>query len=192
MKQGLPDAGVVQDRRVEYSTGETLMHRLILSLAAAGTLVCQQAAAQMQCLAPNEQAAFDIQALRSEVMVLATGCADDAQYNAFITRYQPELQANEREIDAWFKKKFGRRAQSEHDRFVTDLANAQSSAGTKLGSDFCPHDGMIFQELMALQDSAELPPFAAGQNLVPASLDFCAEETAKAPVRVRHVATRHH
>jgi len=125
-------------------------------------------------------------------MVLATGCADDAQYNDFIRRYQPELQANERDMDAWFKRKFGKRAQSEHDRFVTDLANAQSSAGTRLGSDFCPHNAMIFQQVMALQDSGQLPPFAAGQNLVPASLDVCAEETAEAPKPVRHVATKHH
>lgn len=166
------------------------MRRLFLSLAAAGTLMCQQAAAQMQCLAPNERAAFDVQALRSEVMVLATGCADDTQYNAFITRYKLELQANERDIDAWFKKKFGKRAQSEHDHFVTDLANAQSSAGTRLGSDFCPHNGMIFQEVMALRNGGELPPFAAGKNLVPPSLDFCAEETAQASPPVRREANK--
>ena len=78
----------------------------------------------MHCMAPADRAAFDVQALRSEMMVLATGCSDDAQYNAFITRYQPQLQGNERDIDAWFKRKFGKRAQTEHDRFVTDLANA--------------------------------------------------------------------
>jgi hypothetical protein len=165
---------------------------MILSLATAGTLVCQQASAQLHCMSPADRATFDVQALRSEMMVLATGCSDDAQYNAFITRYQSELQANERDIDAFFKKKFGKRGQTEHDRFVTDLANAQSSAGTRLGSDFCPHNAMIFQQVMALQDSGQLPPFAAGQNLVPASLDVCAEETAEAPKPVRHVATKHH
>jgi hypothetical protein len=168
------------------------MRRRFLSLATAGTLICQQAAAQLHCMPPADRAAFDVQALRSEMMVLATGCAADSQYNAFIRRYQPELQANERDIDAWFKHKFGKRAQSEHDRFVTELANAQSSAGTKLGSDFCPHNAMIFQEVMALQDSGQLPPFAAGQNLVPASLDVCAEETAQAPTPVRHVARKRH
>ena len=80
------------------------MRRTILSLAAAGSLICQQAAAQLQCMTPTDRATFDVQALRSEMMVLATGCADDAQYNAFITRYQPELQANERDIDGWFKR----------------------------------------------------------------------------------------
>jgi hypothetical protein len=168
------------------------MRRMILSLAAAGSLICQQAAAQLHCMAPADRAAFDVQALRSEMMVLATGCSDDSQYNAFITRYQPELQANERAMDAWFKKKFGTRAQSEHDRFVTDLANAQSSAGTKLGSDFCPHNATIFQEVMALENAGELPPFAAGQNLVPTSLDVCAEETAQAPAPGRRVATKRH
>ncbi len=167
------------------------MRVMFLSLAAAGTLICQQATAQLHCMSPAERAAFDVQALRSEMMVLATGCSDDAQYNAFITRYQPQLQANEREIDAWFKKQFGKRAQSEHDRFVTDLANAQSSAGNKLGSDFCPHNAMIFQEVMALQNAGELPPFAAGQNLVPASMDVCAEESAQASP-ARSVASKKH
>ena len=167
------------------------MRCTFLSLAAAGTLICQQAAAQLHCMSPSERAAFDVQALRSEMMVLATGCSDDTQYNAFITRYKPELQANERDINAWFKKKFGSRGQTEHDRFVTDLANAQSSAGTKLGSDFCPHNAMIFQEVMALQNAGELPPFAAGQNLVPTSLDVCAEETAQTGP-ARQVASKKH
>jgi hypothetical protein len=167
------------------------MRRTFLTLAAAGTLICQQAAAHLHCMSPADRAAFDVQALRSEMMVLATGCAADTQYNAFITHYQPQLQANERDIDAWFKRKFGKRGQSEHDRFVTDLANAQSSAGTRLGSDFCPHNAMIFQEVMALQNATELPSFAAGQNLVPAALDVCAEETAQAEP-VRRVASKPH
>jgi hypothetical protein len=161
-----------------------------LSLALAGTLICQNAAAQLHCMTPADRATFDVQALRSEMMVLATGCSDDAEYNAFIRRYQPELQANERQIDAWFKKNFGSHAQTEHDRFVTDLANAQSSDGTRLGSDFCPHNGMIFQEVMALANAGELSPFAAGQDLVPASLNVCDEQTAQARAPVHHTSVR--
>jgi hypothetical protein len=161
------------------------MRRLILSLAAASALICQQAAAELQCLPPAERAALDVQALRSELMVLATGCAADVQYNAFITRYQPALQANERDIDAWFKRKYGRKAQTEHDRFVTELANAQSSAGSKLGSDFCPRNSMIFQQAMALHSPSELPPFAAGQNLIPPTTDLCPTPAAKVPVAAR-------
>ena len=43
-----------------------------------------------------EQPVFDVEALKSEMMVLATACHDDAQYNAFIERYQPSLMATER------------------------------------------------------------------------------------------------
>jgi hypothetical protein len=167
------------------------MRLMILSLAAAGTLAWQLAAAQTQCLPRADQAAFDVQALRSEMMVLATGCSDDAGYNAFIERYKPALMANEHEIDAWFKRKYGRRGQSEHDRFVTDLANAQSDASTHMGSEFCPHNGVIFHEVMALGDAAELASFAAGQNLVPESLGLCGTETAEAEKKpVRRVAKR--
>lgn len=167
------------------------MRLMVLGLAVAGTLACQFAVAQTQCLSPAARAAFDVQALRSEVMVLATGCSDDAQYNAFIQRYQPALQANEREIDAWFKRTYGRRAQTEHDRFVTDLANAQSHAGTRMGSDFCPHNGVVFQEVMALEDATELASFAAGQDLLPASMDLCTVQTVEAPKKpVKPAATR--
>ena len=167
------------------------MRRLIASFAAAGMLISQQAAAEMQCLQPSARDAFDVQALRSEMMVLATGCSDDAQYNAFIERYRPALMANEHEMDAWFKRNYGRRAQSEHDRFVTDLANAQSGAGTEMGTDFCPHNGVIFQEVMALPGSDDLAAFAAGQDLVPASLNVCSEEVRDAPRGpVRRVAER--
>ncbi|HEY1933087.1 MAG TPA: hypothetical protein VGG99_13820 [Acetobacteraceae bacterium] len=170
------------------------MRRLLLCMTALATLAAQIAqtepaeAQEMQCLTPQERAVFDIQALRSEVMVLATGCSDDAAYNAFIERYRPELMANERAIDAWFKQHFGRGAQTAHDSFVTDLANAHSDAGSKLGSEFCPRNGMIFQEVMALQRSSELPAFAAGQDLMPASINVCSEVPERG--RTRKIADR--
>lgn len=169
------------------------MRRLLLCMTALATFTAQQAQAEsMSCLTPTERGMFELQALRSEVMVLATGCSDDAQYNAFIERYRPELMANEREVSAWFKRHYGAHGQAVHDEFVTDLANAHSHDGTRLGSEFCPHNGMIFREVMALQGGSELPAFAAGQDLIPASLNICREEVAEAPARkvVRHA--RHH
>lgn len=158
------------------------MRRLFLCMTALATFAAQTASAQtLQCLTPHDRATFDVQALRSEVMVLATGCSDDSQYNAFIERYRPELMANEHEIDAWFKRHYGRGAQAAHDRFVTDLANAHSDDGSKLGTEFCPRNGLIFQEVMALPHSSELPAFAAGQNLIPSSMSLCHEEVAEAP-----------
>lgn len=166
------------------------MRRALLSLAVAGSLISQQASAQLQCLSPAERATMDVQALRSEMMVLATGCADDTQYNAFVERYRAALQANEHEIDAWFKRHYGRGAQAAHDRFVTELANELSSEGSHLGSDFCPRNGLIFHQAMALQGEAQLASFAAGQNLIPPMLDVCPVEVAQAPHATKHVVVK--
>lgn len=165
--------------------------RLTIALAALGGLTAQ-ADAQLQCLSPAQRAAFDVQALRSELMVLATGCGDDQPYNAFIERYKPQLLANERAMDEYFRHRYGRRGQTEHDRFVTDLANAQASRASRLGSEFCPRNGQIFSEALALSSSSELAPFAAGQALFPTSMEVCPVEVAQAPVAEhRRAPVRH-
>ena len=167
------------------------MRRLLSSLAAVGLLAAQQAQAQLECLSPNERSVIQIAALRSQLMVLATGCQADNSYNAFIRKYQPDLMSNERMLGEMFKHKYGRRGQQEHDRFITELANAESTAGLKLGTDFCDHNGMIFREVMALQSPTELASYAAGKNLVPPASDVCPEvaQASRAPAKA---ATKRH
>ena len=149
------------------------MRRVVSSVIALTMLSVQPVLAQRQCTSLSDQSAFEVQALRSELMVLATGCHDDDRYNAFIRRFQAGLQGNERAINAYFQHRYGRAGQTEHDRFVTDLANAISRQGTDLGGDFCPRNGMIFNEVLALPSVTELADFAAGKNLVPASVEIC-------------------
>jgi hypothetical protein len=152
----------------------------LLGAAAVSAVMLQPAFAEYNCISSTEQATFDVQALRSELMVLATGCQDDAQYNAFIRRYQPDLLANDHAVDAYFKRKYGRRGQVEHDRFVTELANALSRRGSQLGTDFCPRNGQLFTEVMALPGASELPDYAAGKDLLPPAMGLC-PEVAEAP-----------
>ncbi len=157
---------------------------MLLGVAATAAAAISPALAQRQCASQADQAVFEVQALRSELMVLATGCQDDSRYNAFIHRYQPELLANDRAVDAYFKKHYGRAGQTEHDRFVTELANALSREGSQLGGDFCPRNGAIFNEVLALHGASELPAYAAGKALVPPSLEICSGPApAAAPVK---------
>jgi hypothetical protein len=158
------------------------MRRTVSSLAIVAILTAQQAQAQapLNCLTPTERSAVEVASLRSELMVLATGCHRDDSYNAFIRKYQADLMGNEKDMGEVFKRKFGKRAQQEHDRFTTDLANGESSAGMHLGSDFCDRNGIIFSEVMALRSASELPAYAAGKDLVPATLDICPEPKAPA------------
>jgi hypothetical protein len=167
---------------------ETPMRRLI-SAAALLALSAQPVLAQRQCTSAADQSAFEVQALRSELMVVATGCHDDKRYNAFIRRFQGDLQANERAVKAYFQHRYGRSAETEHDRFVTDLANAISTQGSEIGGDFCPRNGMIFNEVLALTSSAELPDFAAGKNLVPASVEICSPMSSSVAVRRKAAVT---
>lgn len=150
------------------------MRRFVSAVAAVTLLSAQPVLAEQQCSSVSDQSAFEVQALRSELMVLATGCHDDTQYNAFIRRYQGDLQANERAISAYFQHRYGKGGQTEHDRFVTELANAISRQGSELGGDFCPRNGLIFDEVLALPSVSELTEFAAGKDLVPGSVQICA------------------
>ncbi|HVY14910.1 MAG TPA: hypothetical protein VHB27_06770 [Rhodopila sp.] len=149
------------------------MRRLVTAFAAFSLIASQSAFAARPCTSLSDQSTFEIQALRSELMVLATGCHDDTQYNAFIRRYQPELQANERQVAAYFQHRYGRLGQTEHDRFVTDLANAMSRQGSEIGGDFCARNGMMFHEVLALKGTSELSDYAAGKDLIPASISVC-------------------
>lgn len=161
---------------------------LMLGVTAACAAALHTAVAQQQCASSSDQSLFEVRALRSELMVLALGCQDDARYNAVIRRFQADLLANDRAMDAYFKRRYGRSAQFEHDRFVTDLANALSRQGSQLGGDFCPRNGMLFNEVMALREAADLPDYAAGKDLVPASLSICTEPAA--PSKARKVEAR--
>lgn len=169
------------------------MRAIVSALTAFAMLAAQSAFAARHCDSVADQSAFEVQALRTELSVLAMGCHnEDDRYNAFMRRYQPDLMANERSVDAWFKHRYGKSAQTEHDRFVTDLANALSRQSSELGGDFCPRNGMMFSEVLALQTPAQLPEFAAGKDLIPASVEVCTPIPAKtAPVhRVAAVTSK--
>jgi len=155
------------------------MRRFLPALAIFGALVAQPALAQKHCAAIADQATFEVQALRSHLVVLATGCPETTRYSAFIQKFQPALQANAQALAAWFKRRYGARGQFEHDKFVTDLTNAVSSGATVLGGDFCPHDGLLFDEVMALRSGAELPSYAAAKDLIPVSVEICAGQQVK-------------
>ncbi len=149
------------------------MFRHLSIFAAMAAIFVTPAWAERQCAAPADQAVFEVQALRSHLMVLATACNETARYNAFIGKYQRDLAANDQSVTIWFKKRYGARGQQEHDRFVTDLANAVSTGDTVLGGDLCPHDGAMFTEVMALRGAADLTAYSAAKDLIPPSVEIC-------------------
>ena len=166
------------------------MRRLLSGLLAAGLLASPYAEAA-QCTNPADQTVFDLEGLKSELMVLATGCQGaDGDYNAFVNKFKPVLGANDQAFAAYFRRAYGRNGQREQDAYITNLANAQSETGLRQGSEFCPRNAMIFHEVMALPDDRALPEYAAGKDLIPAQLGSCATAPAPAPVRSAAAHTR--
>ena len=168
------------------------MNRLACGLAALGVLASNAAQAQVRCTVPEEQAAFEVGALKSEMTVLATSCPGaDKQYNAFIERYRPQLVSSDAAVNAWFKRAYGRGAQHQYDAYITALINAQSENGLRQGTNFCPRTDMIFDEAMGLREGSNLPQYAAGKDVLPSDVGACQPPAALVvKARVRRVSAR--
>ena len=149
------------------------MRRFLIGLTAVGSLLGNSAMAAQQCPNATDQSAFELTALKTALMVVATTCGDRDQYNSFIRRYQPKLVETDHSLNNYFKSHYGSRGQYEHDRYATDLANTQSRFGLAQGTDFCSRNAALFTEVMALASPTDLPTYAAGKDLIPASIGAC-------------------
>ncbi len=139
------------------------MRTLFSGLLAVGLLTSQMAVAQ-NCARPADKTAFDVAGLKSQLMVTAITCEATERYNTFIARFRPSLLAQEKIVNAYFSRNFGRRATAEHDDYITSLANSQSQNGLKMGTAFCTQNIGMFDEVMALRDGAALPDYATSKS----------------------------
>lgn len=139
------------------------MRGVVSGIVAVSLLFGQVANAEV-CARPADKMAFDIAGLKSQLMVTALACDVRERYNDFVRRFQPELMKQERALVAYFSRSFGRRGQQEHDDYITSLANSQSQAGIKQGSDLCKGTVGLFDAVLALPPSATLASFAADRT----------------------------
>ena len=148
------------------------------SLLAAAAMLLAPAAAGAGCATEAEQSVFEVEALKSELMVVGITCKQEDRYNAFMERYKPRLAENYRAFEQHFNRARGRAGKSATDAYVTNLAQTRGFEAQKLGTDFCPRNTGLFDEVMALPSAAELPAYAAGKDLIPESLGACAAPAA--------------
>jgi hypothetical protein len=148
--------------------------------AALGVLAVSAAPAAARCANEAEQSVFEVEALKSELMVAGITCKQEDRYNEFMRRYQPKLAENYRAFEQHFSRTRGRAGKSATDAYVTNLAQTRGFEAQKLGSDYCLRNPGLFDEVMALPSAAELPAYAAGKDLIPESLGSCATPAASA------------
>ena len=174
------------------------MRMRFTGLLLAGLLVGQNAMAAEPCARPADRAAFDMEGLKSELMVTALSCNAQERYNAFITRYRSDLGVQEKALTAYFTRAYGRGGQKAHDDYITQLANVQSGDGLKAGTLFCARNVAMFDEVQALKGGSEIPDYVAGKDITqPEDLASCTgTEPAirRASARETHTthATTHH
>jgi hypothetical protein len=154
------------------------MRRLLTFLTALtgfalGASAVPVSAAQM-CSSEADTSAYEVLALRTQMILLATKCGHDQDYNKnFIVRFQPELQANERAVLTYFRKIYGGAGQGRKDTFSTELVNVMSQEANTQGAEFCPRAVMIINEMNALRSMDELAAFAAAKDLAPNGMSMC-------------------
>ncbi len=157
-----------------------------LGLAAS---VAGPALAAGQCGISSAREAFDVQGLKSELMVTALSCNVQDRYNAFVEKFRPNLAAEESRLNGYFRSTYGRGAQTAHDDYITQLANVQSERGLKAGVAFCQQRVSMFDEVSVLDSASDLGGYAEAKDIVqPSSYETCAAPSAAGrPARVRHI-----
>ena len=161
-----------------------LLATLIATSIAAGPALA--AGSTSSCLKPADHAAFELEGLKSELTNIALACGTREQYNSFMRAYQPAMAGNEKTLDQYFRRAFGKTATKAHDEYITNLSLSQEQEALKSGTAFCMVLPQMFDEVMALHDSTELVDYARSQALVqPIAFNECAVPPA-APARKWH------
>jgi hypothetical protein len=166
------------------------MRRLVVLVVVASTLSCsnsQNVAEQFAppaptpptmrapiCARPTEKAAIDVSALLSELQLITMMCRTQGKYNALIPRLRPALATKEKNLSAFFKRAYGKRGQTEHDKYITELANLQSQQALKSGDRFCSINSSMFDQVMPLSTVNQLATYAQSKPVQQAlAVDEC-------------------
>ena len=112
------------------------------------------------CARPAERAAIDVSALVSELQLITMTCGTRDKYNALIPRLRPALATKEKNLSAFFTRAYGKRGRTEHDKYITELANLQSQRALKSGDRFCSISSGMFDQVMPLGTVEELSSYA--------------------------------
>ena len=128
-----------------------------LALALLGLVLPLAQAVAAGCTTPQEDKAFLLLGLRTELMETALTCNAQDQYNTFMSTFKPDLAAQEKVVNQFFRTRGGQHA---HDAYVTQMANTQSSGGLVAGTRLCDRNMPMFQETTGLQWADDLYAYA--------------------------------
>ncbi len=158
------------------------MRILLTTLVAASLAAAPAFAATANCARAVDHTALDVTALKTQLMVVALTCQHQDKYDAFVRKFQPDLQAQDKSLNAYFSRAGGRASAKQRDDYVTNLANVQSQTGLRQGSLFCDRTVGVFDEVMALK-TGELAEYAAAKAVAAQPINVSDCGAAAAPTR---------
>jgi len=128
-------------------------------------LAISPAAAQGRCATAEERTAFEVRALRTELMVAWLSCRALPGrdflplLNGFLQRHRATLQRHDVAFMGHFARIYGGQGRTALDRYMTSLANEYSRVSMGAVS-FCDDQAVLF-ERVAVVEPRELESFAA-------------------------------
>jgi hypothetical protein len=148
------------------------MRRLFAMFVAAALFA--PGAASAACLKSYEGTAINVAGLKSQLMVTALTCDTRDRYDDFVLSFRPTLQREDSALNSYFLHHYGRSWRSEHDDYITQLANMQSEAGIREGTQFCHDNVGLFDEVLALKSPVAMIAFANEKPMLqPIDDDVC-------------------
>jgi hypothetical protein len=148
------------------------MRRLIAGLMATALLLPGVASAA--CLKTYEGTALNVAGLKSQLMVTALSCDTRDRYNTFIMAFRPTLVSEDNALNSYFSHHYRHNWRSEHDAYITQLANVQSEAGIKQGTLFCQQNVGLFDQVAKFRTGAQMADFANNAPLIlPFAVEIC-------------------
>ncbi|MBO1327058.1 hypothetical protein OQ496_02535 [Acetobacter suratthaniensis] len=160
----------------------SLSRLLAAGIFAAGVAHGSVSFAASPCGHSPAHEAFDVQGLKSELMVTALKCSAQDRYNDFVAKFRPELLAAESKLNGYFRSVYGRKGQQEFDNYITQLGLVQEDAGLQSGTLFCQQRVSMFDEVKALESAEDLANYAEGKDVSqPSTFEACAAPSTAHP-----------
>ncbi len=158
------------------SDGQASLRGKLAAAAVSLALLVPNIANAAPCAAPVDLPPIQVRMLQTELMVAALTCNQRTDYNSFVNRFQPQLSAQGKYLQSFFRQKYGSGSAKALNGFVTRIANESSRRGMVERGQFCRNAESIHGAAKKI-DQAGLPAFA--QTLQFASLHGISPCTTK-------------
>lgn len=152
-----------------------MLHAAVVLLAGFGMAGSAMA---LPCMTREEALAEQARGLQSALMVAALKCVHKADlklyenYNAFITRFNPELSTHSEVMQAYFRRSYGAGNKHALNEYMTSLAN-YFSLDTFNNPKFCEDMAKVVEAVLAAPDGAVLRGQFETDFLPPNSAPTC-------------------